>query len=238
MKLESILGLIFAVVMLGALLSILLLVLRANRKRRMALAKLAAALRMQYLPSDPEGDACRAATFARLYPHGEHPQFSQIIRGSLSGRSVEFFDCTYRQGRQAMTESLVVMAVGANFPHLAIWPEGGPDRPFAASGSAEAAGLEVINFDGAEFDGQFCVAAKDRQFAHAVVTPQMMELLMNGPELFGIELLGGEAVISGGKIEAEELPLYLKMLADFLDRIPGYVWRDYAVGKGGASHAR
>ncbi|HOX08242.1 MAG TPA: hypothetical protein PK280_17745 [Planctomycetota bacterium] len=232
MRLEDILGLILAAVMLGVLLTILFWALWANRKRRIALARLAGTLGMQYLPSDPEGDARRALTFLRFFPHSKGHKFSQVVRGSFGGRSVEFFDCHYRQVGKSGLDSLVVMATGADFPRLAVWPEGSAEKQFVASGLARAGGFEDIDFESHEFSKRFYVTAKDRKFAYAVVTPQAMEFLMGCPQHSCIELSGGEAVAStGGQIEAEELPKHLTLLSGFLDRIPDYVWKDYAAGK-------
>jgi len=228
MKLEGILGLGFAAIMLGVLLTGLFWVLWSNRKRRIALEKLAATLGMEYLRTDPSGDARRAETFLRFFPRSEHHKFSQVIRGSFAGRPVEFFDCHYGRGREAQLNSLVVMATGADFPHLHLWPEGNWEKLFSATGLAKAVGAEDIDFESAEFSSRFYVTAKDRKFAYAVITPQMMEFLMANPDWLCIELLGGEAVVyNGGQFDAKGLPRALKLLSGFLDRIPDYVWKDY-----------
>jgi hypothetical protein len=115
----------------------------------------------------------------------------------------------------------LVVELGGSFPTFAIRMEGLFDR------LAGFIGFDDIDFESEEFSKRFHVKSEDKQFAYALIHPQMMEWLQ--PQQFQGELIRGLWVmdLTGGKHTAEDCEAAWTRAAGFFDRIPQFVWEDY-----------
>jgi hypothetical protein len=198
-----------------------------DARRRGQMAALAASMGLAYSPDDPVGISDRYDGIRAIGRGFERRAFN-VIRGEFRGREVLAFDyiCkTVEQGgksRQTHHFSAVLVPCACQFPRLLLRPEGLTDRLAGAFGS------EDIDFESHEFSRRWYVSGPDRKFAYQVVHPEMMEHLLANPGWI-IELGGPGAAIHTESIwKVERFGPALEVLAGFLDRVPDYVWKDYA----------
>ncbi len=118
--------------------------------------------------------------------------------------------------------SYLIIELAAAFPKLYIRPEGFLDKVKAL------AGFDDINFESEAFSRRFYCKSDSREFAYAVIHPQMMEWMMNQPfegQLGGNGLFMSD--ITRLKDTDQGRQQALEMAAGFLNRIPDFVWQDY-----------
>ena len=192
--------------------------LTAGRRTR-ALAALAAELDLDFFEQDAFDMPKRFSHLVTIN-RGDSRKASNVLRGDHQGRNTTAFDCTYTtgSGKDGTISSFSGLAVacGCRLPGLVILPEDIFDKVAGALGE----------FESHEFSSKFRVQSSDRQFAYAVVTPQMMEHLLAN-QGWCIELGGSEAVITSGETwKPEDFKKAMAVLGGFLDRIPRFVWKD------------
>ena len=123
----------------------------------------------------------------------------------------------------------LILELGGQFPHLAIRPEGVFDR------IAGFVGFDDIDFESEAFSKRFHVKSADKQFAYAVVHPQVMEwMLAPGPaQTFAAELNGPLFIMAPGSDHSTEgCQTVWTLAAGFVNRIPPFVWQDYGRAAG------
>jgi hypothetical protein len=115
----------------------------------------------------------------------------------------------------------LIVELQAAFPPLAIRGETWLDKV------AGFVGFDDIDFESEEFSRRYFVKSADKQFAYAVIHPQMMEWLLAEP--FTGQLDGGRFIrdISGGRFDAGGCEIAWSQAAGFINRIPPFVWQDY-----------
>ena len=116
----------------------------------------------------------------------------------------------------------LVVELGVAFPHLFLRAEGMFDR------LAGFVGFDDIDFESEEFSQRYFCKSDDRQFAYAVVHPQMMQWLLS--RRYEGELKQGLLVmdVSGRPHTAEGCQEVWENAAGFVNRVPDFVWQDYA----------
>lgn len=116
----------------------------------------------------------------------------------------------------------LIVELGAPFPHLFLRMEGLFDRV------AGFVGFDDIDFESEEFSKRYFCKSDDRQFAYAVIHPQMMEWLLS--RRFEGEINRGLLVmdVGGGLHTAEGCQRVWEDATGFVNRIPAFVWQDYA----------
>lgn len=116
----------------------------------------------------------------------------------------------------------LVCELGAQFPGFEIRPEGFLDRIGGFLGFGD------INFESEEFSKRYHVKSDDRQFAYALVHPQMMEWLL--PQAaFEASLHKGLLVmdLSATEHTPETCQQAWTQATGFVNRIPPFVWQDH-----------
>ncbi len=90
-----------------------------------------------------------------------------------------------------------------------------------------AMGFDDIDFESVEFSKKFLVKSSDKRFAYDVVTPQMMEFLMESPKK-SIDQKAGRICITLGtrRWKPEEFIPQLDWISSFIDLWPDHVVRD------------
>lgn len=115
----------------------------------------------------------------------------------------------------------VAIDTGGSFPDFFIRPEGWGDKVKGLIG------FEDINFESEEFSRKYFCKSDDRQFAYALIHPQMIEWMMN---------LRLTAMLNRGVLMIELDPnannpaafvAGWNLAAGFINRIPPFVWTDY-----------
>lgn len=205
---------------------------KAAKKRREALAALAAELGFSF---DPSMDASHDDMFGHfaVFSKGHSRRAFNTLEGSVEvdGRvlSVKMGDFRYKitthNGKHSSTQTytLSYLIVGLPFgaaPSLLIRREGFFDKV------AGALGFDDIDFESAEFSRKFCVKSSDKRFAYDVVHPRMMEFLLNStPPTVEVErqrllVLRGERTWA-----VEDFRPQLEWAKRFIDLWPDHVTR-------------
>jgi hypothetical protein len=116
----------------------------------------------------------------------------------------------------------LIIELNAAFPQLIIRPEHWGDKV------AGFLGFDDINFESEQFSRRYFVKSKDRQFAYAVIHPQMIEWMMDRKFVgqleqgkFALELARNNKFTVGMVQDAWE------QAVGFINRIPPFVWQDY-----------
>lgn len=162
-----------------------------QRKRREAMAALAARLGLQYLP-DRDRQLARAYKFLNKLRQGSDRYAFNVLSGSHKGHQITAFDYHYEtqssnsKGGSDTSHhyfSFFILHLPRTCPELTIGPEG------FFSKIAQAVGYDDIDFESHEFSRQFCVRSKDKKFAYDVCHGRMIEYMLANRDLV-IEIEG------------------------------------------------
>jgi hypothetical protein len=137
---------------------------------------------------------------------------------------------TVRRGDRTVTEQYekdhwrkyLVLETGAQFPSFVMRPEGLFDK------LAGFVGFDDIDFESEEFSKRYFVKSASKEFAYALIHPQMMEFLMNLG--FAVNLDNGLLILdlSPYNFDAPGVREAIARMAGFVNRVPDFVWQDYA----------
>jgi hypothetical protein len=198
------------------------------KKRREAFAAFAAQQGFSY---QPENQALAGQWTGTPFQTGDHRRVRNVLSGTHQGRQVVAFDYSYQthttnKGRRTTTThkyGVVVMRLPGALPRLEVTREG-----LFGGAVANALGFGDLRFESEQFNRSFHVLADDERFGHAVIHPQMMEMLLAQAEvgwrIEGDSLIGWDA----GPHSPTEVMNRLQLLQLVTANIPPYVWRDYA----------
>jgi hypothetical protein len=116
----------------------------------------------------------------------------------------------------------LIAELPGQFPSLDLRPEGVFNK------IKELIGFDDINFESEAFSRKYFVKSGNRQFASAVIHPEMMEWLL--PRKITLWLRGNRVIMetSGYGTTAHSWCAALAVAGGFVDRIPEFVWNDYA----------
>lgn len=215
MKPLIIVGFIALIVVLGVLVYI------SARKRREAMAKLAAKLGLSFAPNK-DWDIARRYCFLDKLRVGSNRYAFNILSGNYQGHDVTVFDYHYRTGSGKNTQhhyiSFFILHLPVSLPELVIGPEG------IFSKMAQAIGYDDIDFESYEFSRKFCVRSPDKKFAYNVCNAQMIEYLLSNTDLT-IEIEGGALAISfGSRLSPEQIEPNLNRLITVRSLLPEYLF--------------
>lgn len=202
----------------------------ADRKRREALAALAARLGLQF---SAERDYSLAAQFGFLdrLARGENRYAFNVMRGSYRGQPVLAGDYHYEthstdsKGRRQTHHHYLgfhVLVLPARFPELTIGREGWLSK------MAQAFGYDDIDFESHEFSRKFCVRSRDRKFAYDVCNARLIEYLLANTDL-SIEIEGSTlAVVFDSRLDVGKVEGNLNRLVEIRSRMPDYLFTGVA----------
>jgi hypothetical protein len=198
----------------------------AARKRREALAVLAARLGLQYDPAKNYHWADQFEFLNKL-AQGSNRYAFNILSGQYEGREVMVFDYHYetyssdsKGHRQTHHHyfSFFILRLEKSFPELTI------SREDIFSKVAQAFGYDDIDFESHEFSRKFCVRSKHKKFAYDVCHGRMMEYLLANPDL-NIEIEGPALAIGfSHTLKAEQIEANLRRLLQLRQLMPDYLF--------------
>jgi hypothetical protein len=115
----------------------------------------------------------------------------------------------------------LIVELGVPFPQLFLRAEGIFDK------IAGFVGFDDIDFESEEFSKRYFCKSEDRQFAYAVIHPQMMEWMMT--RRWEGELRRELLVMDIGRVNhtPQGCQEAWENAAGFVNRIPPFVWQDY-----------
>jgi hypothetical protein len=195
----------------------------ASAKRRKELAEWASKRQLTF-------DAAKDDCFDSRYPNFNclntgHSRYAyNIMTGGLAGRVFLGCDYHYTTGsgkhRQDHYFSLVIVKSPVLLQPLFIRPENFLDT------LAEFAGFNDIDFESAEFNKRFYVKAPNKKWAYDIISPTMMEFLMQLPE-FSIQFDSLSVIVYRDRIfSTADFETAVDLINGVLERIPEYVIRD------------
>ncbi|WP_433011776.1 hypothetical protein [Kribbella sp. CA-294648] len=199
------------------------------KKRREEFAAFAAQLGFSY---QPQNHLLAGQWAGTPFGTGNNRRVRNVLAGAYQGRQIVAFDYSYqtqssngRGGRRTTTHKfgVVVMQLPGALPRLEVTHEG-----IFGGAVMNALGFADLQFESEQFNRTFRVEADDQRFGHAVIHPQMMEMLLSRGEIGwrfeGNSLIGWDS----GAHSPVEVMNRLQLLQLVSDHIPPYVWRDYA----------
>lgn len=198
----------------------------AARKRREALAALAASLGLRFEPEKDRGIDERYGFLSRLNS-GSNRYAANKLSGRHRDHDVQAFDYHYethstdsKGHRQTHHHhfSYFILRLPRRFPEVTITREG------FLSKLAQAVGYDDIDFESAEFSRRFCVRSRDKKFAYDICHPRMMEYLLANDDL-NVEIdQDCLAIVFSGHLAVPAIASNLERLVELRDRFPDYLW--------------
>jgi hypothetical protein len=201
--------------------------LRAQAVRRRRLAALAS------------WAAAHGWTLRRIGPQLEHrwygPPFdhagrrlvTEVLHRSVDGRPVVSF--TYLAGGalgdHPPTWHVVVVDLPAVLPHLSLLLE------TTASTVADAVGVRDLQVESAAFNRARLIGCEDARYAHAVLHPRAIDLLLTGPLRDRPVRIEGSAVLTWapGPTDVDQVIPIAEALSAFAGTIPRHVLDDHGL---------
>lgn len=231
------LAILLVIVMVGLAIAGAVYAYQQQKKRREALARLAARLGWSYDPdSYGPGDECAGfSAFTRGHSRERFNSMSgsvEICGRRAGGLMGDFrYKVTSSNGKTTTTRTYTFSYLILDIPlpgvaDLLIRPENLLDR------FAGAIGFDDIDFESEEFSRKFHVKSPDRKFAYDVIHPRMMEFLMAGLPA-AIHISGGRLCLTDGSgvWTAEEFDAMIRWALKFFEQWPEYLVKDLA-GRG------
>jgi hypothetical protein len=221
---------ILVIVAIGVLFTIVsILTAKANRQRSEALGAWASSHSWSFDPSDDDTQDAEFPQF-EIFRRGSRRHASNTIRGvaTICGRPFPIkcgdYEYTVSNGKSSTTHRfsyLILTLPFPNVPNLDIRRENLLDR------IAGVFGFQDINFESEEFSRAFFVKCSERKFAYDVITPKMMDFLLqsNPPP---IHICGGQVCLTNGddsRWDAPGFERHLAWAAQFFS-----LWPDYTAG--------
>lgn len=195
----------------------------ASAKRRKELAEWALSKQLDFV-------AAKDSDFDSRYPNfkclnrGDSRYAYNIITGAIASRV--FLGCDYHyatgsgKNRQHHNFSLVIVKSPILLEPLFIRPENFLDT------LAEFAGFNDIDFESAEFNKKFYVKAPNKKWAYDIISPNMMEFLIQSP-VFSIQFDLLSIIIYRDRFfSTADFEVAVDLINGVFERIPEYVIQD------------
>jgi hypothetical protein len=200
-----------------------------QRRRREAMAAVAARLGLSFLPGNQGSPMGRPYELYSEFRSGRSRRLSNLMRGTVRAGSflaqvvAGDYQYTTGSGKSQTTHRLsfvIVQLPCVWAPRLTIRPEHFGDR------IASAMGFDDIDFESEEFSRKFHVSGPDKRFAYDVCSPEMMEWLLRLVNPPTIELERGAMMLhKRGRWRPEEFPNQLGLLGKFVELWPEHIVR-------------
>jgi hypothetical protein len=195
----------------------------ASAKRRKELAEWASKRQLDFVAAKDSRLNSRYPNFNCLN-RGDSRYAYNIMTGAIAGRV--FLGCDYHyatgsgKSRHHHNFSLVIVKSPVLLEPLFIRPENFLDK------LAEFAGFDDIDFESAEFNKKFYVKAPNKKWAYDIISPRMMEFLIQSP-VFSIQFdLLSVIVYRDRTFSTADFEAAVNLINGVFERIPEYVIRD------------
>ncbi len=214
-----------ALLVLAAIVSTVLAIVRAGRRdsRLRALAALASRLGLDYAAVDVLNDAWQPF---RLFGLGVDRGVEHVISGTFDGGEVHAFDYWYREedrsrlplGDGALAPvrrfSCAWVSLPASCPRLVV------ERRDLADHLLELVGGDLVELDLDAFNHRFAVRSEDRRFAVALLDQRMMEALLALPASATVAVAEDRLLLISRQLPAEGVERLLRAASDLKGRVP------------------
>ncbi len=207
----------------------------AAKRRDEALARVARELNLRFDSSRDRTRVLQRFDHVDLLNKGSNRYTEDHLTGQIDGYPVLACDLHYQTGsgkhKVHHHYGLILVTVPLAMSEVIIRREGLFDWV------AAAIGFEDIDFESAEFSGQYHVSAADRRFAYDLIHARAIEYLMRQPD-YNWEFEGNTiALYQSGGFKPEEIGPAIRFAIGFVDLIPEYVWEQRGQRRKGTAHA-
>ncbi len=228
---EPVLGVVVVVGVLALIVWLAILGERAARARRQALGQLARSHGWSFDEGRDRRHDERYRQFSVFRRGHSRSAFNTIEGpwllpvGACRVRCGDYqFRETHHSGKSTRTVTYTLSYLLVELPWVC--PSLRIRREHMLDKLAGALGFDDIDFESEEFSRRFMVRSSDKRFAYGVITPEMMEFLMEGGELAGsIEIEGGVMLLLEGtrRWAAEEFAARISWIERFFSLWEGYL---------------
>ena len=198
----------------------------AAKKRREAMAAVAARLGLRFQPERDYAIDSQYAFLDKLRQGSDRYAFN-TLSGTYRDQPISVFDYHYatysrdskgrRQKHNHYFSFFILMLPGA-FPELKVGKEG------FFSKIAQAVGFDDIDFESHEFSRNFCVRSRNKKFAYDVCNAQMIEYLLANRDLT-LEIENNALAIAfDRRLKPEQIEGNLDRLYQVRARMPDYLF--------------
>ncbi len=160
------------------------------------------------------------------------PQANEVLTGRVRGFDVVSFDYSYKTNKHRMHFHVVALRLPVPLPLLELGPEGILGVPVPGFTDKDH------QLESEAFNKAWKVTSPDPRFAHAILTPRLMEWLMTAQgERFRIE---GADVLTwrSGTQRLDTILHDADRLAIIAAAVPTHVWREHGFDPAAAPDAR
>lgn len=203
---------------------------RARQERMQAMRKLAADCGWTWHDEDPQFVRDDSGT---PFGHGRSRQARNVLVGAHRGRQVVAYDYEYKvdsgSGKNRSTRTyryaLWLVTLPHRLPDLEVRQEG-----IFGGRVASALGFGDLELESEAFNEAYRVDCSDDRFGTAMIHPRMMELLLSVAASGGVNWrIEGDVLVcwEDGHAEPAAIVARLDLLADIIDLVPSFVWKDY-----------
>jgi hypothetical protein len=200
---------------------------RRKKLRRQALAGFATQYGLQYSQADPYGII--GYPF-RLFSRGDGRGCENVLSGEWQGIPIQEADFWYydestdSEGRQTKSYhyfSVVVADLGLEVPWVSVAKENLLTR------LADHVGLHDVEFESEDFNREFNVKTKDREFCFKLIDARMMQWLLSTGGSFGFEIVGPWLLVYCKRLPPTGLIPLVGTAKAFGDHVPTLVRTEY-----------
>jgi hypothetical protein len=198
------------------------------RKRREAMALLAAQWGLQYYRDDPFGIPSRYAVFD-LMSSGHSRKASNVMAGKIGGRDVILCDYQYTTGSGKNQTTHCFQAAILAMPILAARMHMRRESVFDRI--ASWVGHDDINFESEEFSKRYHLKCDDRKFAYDVFHALLIEYLLACGDCPTLEMNGPTLLLyDTSRNELENFRRLVDVGQEIIRSIPEYVLNQRGIG--------
>jgi type II secretory pathway pseudopilin PulG len=200
-----------------------------NRKkqRRVALAGFAAQYQMQYTQDDPYD--LLGYPF-HLLREGDGRGCENVLAGAWQGLPMREADYWYytestdskgNRNRSYHYFSIVIAVLAVDAPGVTV------DKENLLTKLADHLGFHDIDFESEDFNREFQVKARDKEFAYQLIDARMIRWLLSTGGTFGFDLQGSNLLVHSKRLSPTGLVPLFGTAKGFSDHIPNLVWTEY-----------
>lgn len=220
----SALAILGVVALVAALATLGVLVYRHEKKRQAAFADLASRLGLGYAHDGGHPtEEFRRLEGMRAPGHSHH--LLDVLQGRYKERDVWCGDLRYvvehgsgkNRSQSTHYRGFAMARVPASWPGLTI------ENEHIGLKIADALGADDIDFESEEFSSKFWVRSGDRKFAHDLIHPRSMELLLANRGWHWEVRAGWLAIWKQDRHKPEAIQPELDLVCAFLALVPSYV---------------
>lgn len=191
------------------------------RKRRDAMAQLAAKLCLRFDWHRNKDIPKRFKFLDRLRQGSDRYAFN-IISGRYKDHNIKAFDYHYQTGSGDSEQDHYISFFMLQLPKTFVELKIGPEKFF--SKVAQAFGYDDIDFESHEFSRKFCVRSSDKKLAYDVCNAKMIEYLLANDDLT-IEIEANILAMSfDRRLDAEQIESNLNRLIKVRSLLPNYLF--------------